>query len=256
MKNTIYLLFIVLVLGKTASAQTVVITPGNNQASITASSTNAGVLIPKISLTSNLNAASPLTAPIEGMLIYNTGAAQTKGFYNWSGSAWTFMGTIIPNLSATTPLVIQSNSIKLNAGTQADQMITWDGVNWINTSRKAATSLDNRQPFLALNFCISYFGIFPSQSDASPYVGDIEIFAFNSAPQGWALCDGSLISIANYDTLFALIGTTYGGNGITTFALPDLRGRTAIHKGQGPGLPLYNLGQSGGSEAIIINDKY
>ena len=82
----------------------------------------------------------------------------------------------------------------------------------------------------------------------SPYVGQIILVGFNYAPVGWAFCDGRLLSIAEYDTLFNLIGTTYGGDGETTFALPDLRGRVAIGTGQGPGLSNYTIGETGGRE--------
>ncbi len=85
-----------------------------------------------------------------------------------------------------------------------------------------------------------------------PYIGQIMAFGGTFAPQGWALCDGSLLPISQYDALFSLIGTTYGGDGQTTFALPDLRGRAALHQGQGPGLGNYILGQSGGAEAVTL----
>lgn len=86
-----------------------------------------------------------------------------------------------------------------------------------------------------------------------PYIGQIMAFGGAYAPQGWALCDGSLLSISQYDALFSLIGTTYGGDGQTTFALPDLRSRAALHQGQGPGLSSYVLGQSGGAETVTLN---
>ena len=82
---------------------------------------------------------------------------------------------------------------------------------------------------------------------STPYIGEIRIFAGNYAPQGWAFCDGSLLSISEFDTLFNLIGTTYGGDGQTTFALPDLRGRIPVHQGAG-----FVLGQSGGAEAVTL----
>lgn len=84
------------------------------------------------------------------------------------------------------------------------------------------------------------------------YISEIRMFAGNFAPLNWAFCNGSLQSIAQNTALFALIGTTYGGNGQTTFALPDLRGRVAIHNGQGPGLSNYSLGQMGGTESITL----
>lgn len=85
-----------------------------------------------------------------------------------------------------------------------------------------------------------------------PYLSNVTIFAGNFAPLYWAFCDGSLQSIAQNTALFSLLGTTYGGDGQTTFALPDLRGRIAIHPGSGPGLPSYDLGQLGGTEATTL----
>ena len=87
---------------------------------------------------------------------------------------------------------------------------------------------------------------------ADPYVGEIRMFGGNFAPVGWLFCDGSLLPIAQYDTLFNLIGTTYGGDGQTTFALPDLRGRMPIHQGRGPGLSPRVIGMMAGVEAVTI----
>jgi microcystin-dependent protein len=85
-----------------------------------------------------------------------------------------------------------------------------------------------------------------------PYIGEVRMFGGNFAPLGWAFCNGQLLSIAEYDTLFSLIGTNYGGDGQTTFALPDLRGRVPINPGQGPGLPNYVLAQIGGTETNTL----
>jgi microcystin-dependent protein len=82
---------------------------------------------------------------------------------------------------------------------------------------------------------------------SDPYVGEIRIFAGNFAPQGWAICDGSVYSIAQNEVLFALLGTTYGGDGQTTFNLPDLRSRVPIHQGNG-----YVIGQLGGTENVTL----
>ena len=70
---------------------------------------------------------------------------------------------------------------------------------------------------------------------ATPFAGEIRMFGFSFAPYGWHLCDGSLLPIAQYDALYALLGTTYGGDGQSTFGLPDFRGRIPLHQGQGPG---------------------
>ncbi len=78
-----------------------------------------------------------------------------------------------------------------------------------------------------------------------PFIGQIIMFAGNFAPRGWASCDGQILPIADHHALFSVLGTTYGGDGRTTFALPDLRGRVAMHEGTGPGLPQRHLGQKG-----------
>ncbi|MGM9478961.1 phage tail protein [Pedobacter sp. GSP4] len=86
----------------------------------------------------------------------------------------------------------------------------------------------------------------------SPYIGEIRIFAGNFAPLNWKVCDGSLQPISQYETLFALIGTTYGGDGQSTFALPDLRGRVPVHVGTGGGLSPVVLGQKAGVESVTM----
>ena len=85
-----------------------------------------------------------------------------------------------------------------------------------------------------------------------PFVGEIRMFAGNFAPRGWALCDGQLLAISSNDALFSLLGTIYGGDGRTTFSLPDLRGRLPIHRGSGPGLSERRLGSKGGSESETL----
>lgn len=84
------------------------------------------------------------------------------------------------------------------------------------------------------------------------YIGQILMFGGNFAPRGFALCDGSLLAISNYQALFSILGTTYGGDGRSTFALPDLRGRVPLHPGAGPGLTPRMLGQRGGEEAVTL----
>src|SRR4051794_18692844 len=83
-------------------------------------------------------------------------------------------------------------------------------------------------------------------------IGSIAMFAGNFAPRGYALCAGQLLSIAQNTALFSILGTTYGGDGRVTFALPDLRGRVPIHVGQGPGLSNYDLGETGGTETVTL----
>jgi len=87
---------------------------------------------------------------------------------------------------------------------------------------------------------------------ADPFVGEIRIFAGNFAPTGWAMCDGQLLPISQNTALFSLLGTYYGGNGTTTFALPNLQGSAPLHRGQGPGLSDYTLGQAGGQANVSL----
>lgn len=85
------------------------------------------------------------------------------------------------------------------------------------------------------------------------YIGEIRGFAGNFAPRTWALCDGQLLAISSFTALFSILGTTYGGDGRTTFALPDLRGRVPMHTGTGPGLSPRPLGQRSGQEVVTLN---
>lgn len=88
---------------------------------------------------------------------------------------------------------------------------------------------------------------------SEPFIGQIVMFGGNFAPRSWALCDGQLLSIASNTALFSILGTTYGGDGRTTFGLPDLRGRVAVHAGTGPGLSSYRLGERAGVEQNFLN---
>ncbi len=87
---------------------------------------------------------------------------------------------------------------------------------------------------------------------SEPFLGEIRLFPYNFAPQGWAFCNGQIMAIAQNTALFSLLGTTYGGNGTSNFALPDLRGRLAVSSGQAPGLSSYTLGQQSGSESVTL----
>ena len=90
---------------------------------------------------------------------------------------------------------------------------------------------------------------------SEPFIGQITMFAGNFAPRSWAFCDGQLLPINQNQALFSILGTTYGGDGRTTFALPDLRGRVAVGEGQGPGLSNYSLGQRGGQQSVTITQS-
>lgn len=87
---------------------------------------------------------------------------------------------------------------------------------------------------------------------SNPLLGEIMLVPYNFAPRGWAFCDGQILAISQNTALFSLLGTTYGGNGQTTFALPDLRGRVPMHAGQGPGLSSYTLGEVAGNENTTL----
>ena len=87
---------------------------------------------------------------------------------------------------------------------------------------------------------------------STPFIGEIRIFGGNFAPLGWAFCSGQTLSISQNDALFTLVGTTYGGDGVNTFNLPDLQGRVPVHQGQGPGLSNYIIGQMSGVETVML----
>jgi microcystin-dependent protein len=88
---------------------------------------------------------------------------------------------------------------------------------------------------------------------SNPFLGQLMLVGFNFAPRGWAMCNGQLMAINQNQALFSLLGTQYGGNGVTTFALPDLRGRVSLHQGQGPGLSNQTIGEVTGSETVTLS---
>jgi microcystin-dependent protein len=88
-----------------------------------------------------------------------------------------------------------------------------------------------------------------------PFLGQIQPFGFSFAPRAWAKCDGQLLPIASYSALFSLLGTTFGGDGRTTFGLPDLRGRSIVHTGHGPGLSTISWGERGGTEQVYVTQS-
>ncbi len=87
---------------------------------------------------------------------------------------------------------------------------------------------------------------------SEPFIAEVRIFGFHFAPRGWAFCNGQLLPISQNTALFSLVGTTYGGDGKTTFALPNLQGRASMHPGRGPGLTARRLGENGGSETVTL----
>jgi microcystin-dependent protein len=95
----------------------------------------------------------------------------------------------------------------------------------------------------------------PPAQAMEPFIGQIQIFGFNFAPRGWAHCDGQLLSISSNTALFSLLGTTFGGDGRTSFGLPDLRGRVAVHVGTGPGLPQVRWGERAGAHSVVLTNN-
>src|SRR5258708_1964845 len=87
---------------------------------------------------------------------------------------------------------------------------------------------------------------------ANPFLAEIRIFPFNFAPKGWAFCDGQILPLSQNTALFSLLGTTYGGDGKSNFALPNMQGNAPMHPGQGPGLSLHDLGESSGSDTVTL----
>ncbi|MEZ4701043.1 MAG: tail fiber protein [Rhodothermales bacterium] len=105
--------------------------------------------------------------------------------------------------------------------------------------------------FICLLLAVSAASTRPALAQ-DPFVGEVRLVGFNFCPRGWTEASGQLLPIAQYQALFSLYGTIYGGDGQTTFALPDLRGRAPIHEGQGAGLQTYTMGQRGGAESITL----
>jgi microcystin-dependent protein len=252
MRNSLFtlLLAILLVTAGSVSAQTSIgigTTTPDSHAVLDISSTTKGVLFPRLTAAQQATLGSLLGPAELGMIVIDATTGTQK---SWTGSAWTTLAAGNP-MTAAAPLSVSTNTIKINAGTNVGDLLTWDGTNWVNTQpavQHFSVTVDNHQPYLVNNYVIALFGIYPSQSDAtSPYVGEIYMMGCNFAPTGFALCDGQLLPISEYSTVFNLIGTTYGGDGVTTFALPNLQGRIPIHTGSN-GTTNYVIGQTGGTE--------
>jgi hypothetical protein len=209
-------------------------------------STQKGLLLPRLSAAQQATLAGTLSSGQIGMLIRDsvTGKALC-----WTGSTWKDASGL--SFTAASPLSISRvDTIALNPGTHSGDLITWDGINWVNMQpaiQHFSISADNRQPLLTLNFCIALVGIFPSRASSTPFLSEIEIYSFSFPPKGFALCDGQLLPISQNAALFSLLGTTYGGNGTTNFALPNLQGRVPVHMGNG-----FVIGQNGGTETVTL----
>ncbi len=220
----------------------------NARAMLDIRSTTRGVLPPRMTPAQRTTLAASLTKTERGLMVADS---VTGRQYYWDSAKWTH---ITPPVKL--PLTLISDSIAINPGTANGDLVSWDGVNWINKQPAPVHfthTVYKMQPFLVLNYCIALNGIFPSRNGIDPFLAEIAIYSFNFPPRYWAYCDGQLLPIGQNTGLFSLLGTTYGGNGQTTFALPDLRGRTAMHFGQGPGLTPRDLGEKSGTETQTIS---
>jgi microcystin-dependent protein len=240
------LLFWIVVLGPlSVSAQTGIGTnTPDNQAILDITSTAKGLLLPRLNAGQQAILAATLTSAQMGMLIRDSTSGK---ILCWGGTAWKDASGL--GLTVSSPLSLSSvDTIALNPGTNVGDLITWDGNNWVNmqpATQHFSIAADNRQPFLTLNYCIALQGVFPSRNSNEPFLSEIEIYGFNFPPKGFAFCNGQLLPINQNQALFSLIGTFYGGNGTTNFALPNLQGRVAMHMG-------FVIGQTGGSESTTL----
>jgi microcystin-dependent protein len=137
------------------------------------------------------------------------------------------------------------------------ELLQYQGSNWVANSLVVGIAGSNipvstMQPSLVMNYCMALSGIYPSRNGDEPFLGHIALYAFGFAPRFWAQCNGQLLPIAQNQALFSLLGTQFGGNGITNFALPNLQSRGAMHSGQGPGLTNRTIGEMLGSESITL----
>jgi microcystin-dependent protein len=200
--------------------------------------------VPRMTLAQLSAFTSGMNATHKGMVVFDT---DFNRLVVWNGTAW-----VAYALTATAPLTINTvtNNVAINPGTAAGDLLSWNGANWVNISGNTYVkkNASNIQPTIVLNYCMAIEGIFPSMNSQIPFLGEVQLFGFNFNPIGFVRCDGQLLPISEYDAVFALIGTIYGGDGQTTFAVPDLRGRTPIHQGTGPGLSPYVIGQQIGTE--------
>jgi len=230
------------------SAQTGIgTTTPDSQSILDIYSTQKGLLLPRLSSAQQTRLAAILTNAETGMMIRDS---ITGKLLCWTDTVWNNASGV--GLTASSPLRVSSvDTISLNPGTKAGDLITWDGENWVNMQPAVQhfnITADNRQPYLAVNYCIALVGVFPSRNSSEPFLSEIEVYSFNFSPKGFALCNGQLMPINQNQALFSLLGTNYGGNGSTNFALPNLQGRVAMHMGNS-----WVLGQTGGSETATIS---
>jgi microcystin-dependent protein len=211
-----------------------------------------------------------IASPAAGLMVYQTDG--TVGLYYHNGSSWIYVinassGTLPVSSGGTGSTTLASNALLTGNGTGAvgtiavgtsGKVLYSNGTNWVAGSTTASSTgsgdaFSILPPYRTISYCISMQGIYPSTASDNPLIGEIMIFPYSFVPRNWARCDGSILSIASYSALFSLLGTTFGGNGSTTFGLPDLRGRVVLGTGtlNGTGTT-YMLGESGGSETRTL----
>ncbi len=125
----------------------------------------------------------------------------------------------------------------------------------VQPNRVPKSLFSRRFPRRIVLVCMAVLTLIVSARAQTPFLGQIEMFAGDFAPAGWMFCEGQILSISENEALFNLLGTTYGGDGVQTFALPDLRGRVIVSAGQGPGLSNYVIGQTGGQETVTLSQS-
>jgi microcystin-dependent protein len=164
---------------------------------------------------------------------------------------------LLPSPGASADVVFaDEREIALAPGFADGQLLEWDAVgnNWVAMPPRSITidlpPQNIVQPTLTLNYAIATVGLFPSRSGEGDFIGEIILVGFNFAPRGYALCNGQLLQIAQNTALFSLLGTMYGGDGRTTFGLPDLRGTVPVGFGTGPGLTPRTQGSRFGAETV------
>ncbi|MCX6305169.1 MAG: tail fiber protein [Bacteroidetes bacterium] len=239
MKINILLASSLLLCSLFTSAQVAINTDGsapNSSAMLDVKSSSKGILIPRMTSAER----GLISGPVAGLMVYQTNAP--AGYYYYTGTSWKQM----------------IDALATAANPPANNLLTFDGTNWVAKNivvglTGGSQPVTHLQPYLCMNYCIALYGIWPAQSGTDAFTGEIELFGFGYTPNGWAACNGQLMSISENTALFALLGTTYGGDGVNTFGLPDLRGRVPINQGTGPGLTNRVMGQTGGSDYFYLS---